>query len=67
MSIIVQGETPVWDKEKSCYVSAEEKEKAEKEAYEAELKENYTESSGDFSSFVNSSDETANEEDALPF
>ena len=68
MSIIVQGETPVWDKEKACYVSAEEKEKADKEAYEAEMRENFTEQSSDFSTFINKPDVIATgSEDSLPF
>lgn len=63
MSIIVQGQTPVWDKQKGGYVSEEEMADANKKADEKEKEENLTEKSNDFSTFIADDDEDT---DGLP-
>lgn len=48
MMIVVQGGIPVWDKEQNKYVDMSEKIEADRLTADAELKENFTEQTKDF-------------------
>lgn len=75
LSLIVQGEWPVWNKELNKWIAKSEADKIEKEAKEQEIQENLKPQSKDFSSFmvetVNDTKETekkedSNDDDGLP-
>ena len=71
MAIVVNGGVPVFDKNQNKYVDLEEKKEEDKKAAEEELKENLTEHTKDFSTFVKEEETVKNEiiidGDDLPF
>jgi hypothetical protein len=71
MAIVVNGGVPVFDKNQNKYVDLEEKKEEDKKAAEEELKENLTEHTKDFSTFVKEEETVKNEMiidgDDLPF
>lgn len=70
MAIVVDGGTPVYDKDQGKYVDLAKKQEEDKEAAEKELKENLTEHTKDFSEFakpVNTTDEMIIDGEDLPF
>lgn len=70
MAIVVDGGTPVYDKNEGKYVDLSKKQEEDKKAAEKELKENLTEPTKDFSDFVkpvNSTDAILIDGDELPF
>ena len=70
MAIVVDGGTPVYDKDQGKYVDLAKKQEEDKEAAERELKENLTEHTKDFSEFAkpaNTTDEMIIDGEDLPF
>ena len=70
MAIVVDGGTPVYDKDQGKYVDLAKKQEEDKEAAEKELKENLTEHTKDFSEFAkpaNTTDEMIIDGEDLPF
>ena len=70
MAIVVDGGTPVYDKDQGKYVDLAKKQEEDKEAAEKELKENLMEHTKDFSEFakpVNTTDEMIIDGEDLPF
>ena len=62
LSLIVQGEWPVWNKDMNKWIAKSEADKIEKEAKEQEIQENLKPQSKDFSSFTVSTGQTKTEE-----